>query len=81
MDSELMNERISLLSQIVNEVEKMNVEEKKKLLIKLKQEEILKKTKNLDSVSGLEKMKPMTDEEADKYISQQRKLRYEQSKT
>ncbi|HEY5409063.1 MAG TPA: hypothetical protein VIJ92_18365 [Ginsengibacter sp.] len=81
MQSELMNEQTSLLSQIVNEVEKMNLEQKKKLLIKLKHEEILRKAKSLDSVSGLEKIKPMTDEEADEYISQQRKLRYEQSKT
>jgi hypothetical protein len=80
MQSELNKEQTSLLNQIVNEVEKMNIEEKKKLLIKLRKEEILGKAKSLDSVTGSEKAKAMTDEEADDYISQQRKLRYEQSK-
>lgn len=80
MQSELIKEETSLLNQIVSEVEKMNIEEKKKLLIKLQKEEILEKAKNLDSVTGLEKAKAMTDKEADDYISQQRKLRYEQSK-
>jgi hypothetical protein len=80
MQSELIKEETSLLNQIVREVEKMNIEEKKKLLIKLRKEEILEKAKSLDSVTGLEKAKAMTDEEADDYISQQRKLRYEQSK-
>ena len=80
MQSELIKEQTSLLNQIVNEVEKMNIEEKKKLLIKLRKEEILEKAKSLDSATGSEKVKAMTDDEADDYISQQRKLRYEQSK-
>lgn len=80
MQSELIDEPTSLLKQIINEVEKMDIEEKKKLLIKLRKEEILEKAKSLDSVAGSKKTKVMTDEEADEYISQQRKIKYEQSK-
>ncbi len=80
MQSELIEEQTSLLNQIINEVEKMNMEDKKKLLIKLRKEEILEKAKSLDLVAGSEKAKAMTDKKADEYISQQRKLRYEQSK-
>lgn len=80
MQSELIDEPTSLLKQIINEVEKMDIEEKKKLLIKLRKEVILEKAKSLDSVAGSKKTKVMTDEEADEYISQQRKIKYEQSK-
>ena len=55
MQSELIKEETTLLNQIVSEVEKMNIEEKKKLLIKLQKEEILEKAKNLDSVTGRRK--------------------------
>ncbi len=80
MPSELIKEQPSLLSQIVNEVEKLDDEEKKKLLIQLCKEEILNTVKSFDSVRGSKKTNAMTDVEVDTYISDQRKLRYEQSK-
>lgn len=48
--------------------------------MQLRKDEILASAKNLDSTTGLAKSQQMTDEEADDYISQQRKLKYEQSK-
>jgi len=80
MAEQLIMERPSLLGMIVTEVEKLNDTEKKKLLIQLRKDEILNKTKNLDAIIGIEKPGAMTDDEADRYISQQRKLKYEQSK-
>ncbi|MEP6467552.1 MAG: hypothetical protein ABJB05_14680 [Parafilimonas sp.] len=80
MQLELINEKDTLLNQIVKEVKKMDSEEKKKLLIQLRKEEILEKVKNLDSVKGSKKESSMTDEEADDYVSLQRKLKYEHSK-
>ncbi|MCW3112450.1 MAG: hypothetical protein JWR18_846 [Segetibacter sp.] len=81
MQSELINEQSTLLNEIISEVEKMDVEEKKKLLIKLRKEDILAKVNSLDKVTGVAKENAMTDEQADDYISEQRKLRYEESKT
>lgn len=47
MQLELMNEKDTLLNQIIKEVKKMDSEEKKKLLIQLRKEEILDKAKAL----------------------------------
>lgn len=80
MQSELIDEQTSLVEQIINQVNKMNIQEKKKLLIKLCKGEILEKVKSLDSFAAPKKTKVMTNEETDEYISQQRRLRYEQSK-
>ena len=81
MQSDLLDEQTSLLNQILDEIQKMDVEEKKKLLIKLRKEEILAKVSSLDAVAGSPKAKVMTDDEADNYVSHQRKIRYEQSQT
>jgi DNA-directed RNA polymerase subunit H (RpoH/RPB5) len=51
MHAELIDEQTALTHQIINQVKKMNMEEKKKLLIKLRKEEILEKVKSLDSVA------------------------------
>ncbi len=78
MSEELILEQPSLLGLIVSEVEKLNDTEKKILLIQLRKNEILHKTRLLDAVTGNVKPDAMTDEEAERFISQQRKLRYEQ---
>ena len=80
MQAALINEQNILLTQILSEVEKMDNEEKKKLLIQLRKQEILEKAKNLDSIAGSKKERAMTDKEANDYVSMQRKQRYEQSK-
>ena len=81
MSFELTDEEPSLLSEIVREVEKLDDEEKKKLLIQLRKQHILEKVQSLDSVPGREKTDAMTDDEADAYLRQYRKSRYEQSKS
>ncbi len=80
MAEQLIMEQPSLLGMIVSEVEKLNDTEKKKLLIQLRKDEILNRARNLDAVKGTEQPGAMTDDEADLFISQQRKLKYEQSK-
>lgn len=80
MAEEILNVQPSLLGLIVSEVEKMSEEEKRKLLVQLRKENILAVAKSLDAAKGAEKPDAMTDEEADNFISQQRKARYEQFK-
>lgn len=80
MADALTIEQPSLLGQIVSEVEKLNDQEKKKLLIQLRKAEILDKTRSLDLFKGAQKKDAMTDEQADSYLSEQRKIRYERTK-
>lgn len=80
MAAELIFEQPSLLGQIVSELEKLNDEEKRKLLIQLRKDDLLNKTRSLDSVKGNTNPDAMTDDQADIFISQQRKLRYERTK-
>ena len=78
MQSHLLSEDHSLTDQIMYEINKMDMEEQKKLLMQLRKQTILEKVKNLDATTGTVKSNAMNDEEADAYISEQRKLRYEQ---
>ncbi|MCW3105662.1 MAG: hypothetical protein JWQ09_168 [Segetibacter sp.] len=78
--AELIMEQSPLFIQIIREVEKLDDEEKKKLLMQLRKDEILNKARNSDSIAGTVKANALTDDETDKYLSDQRKLRYEQSK-
>ncbi len=55
MAEELTIEQPSLLGQIVSEVEKMDEAEKKRLLIQLRKDQLLNKTRNLDAVNGIAK--------------------------
>ena len=80
MTPEVITEHPPLLAEIIREVEKLDDEEKRKLLVQLRKSEILNKVKNLDSVAGTEKANAMTDDAVNSYLSEQRKLRYEQSK-
>lgn len=80
MIEETMATQASLLGLIVSEVEKMTEAEKQKSLIQLRRDNLLATAKALDAVGGAEKPNAMTDEESDRFISQQRKERYEQSK-
>jgi hypothetical protein len=80
MTSELTIVQPSLLGQIVSEVEKLNEAEKKRLLIQLRKDDLFNKTRNLDEVNGNAKTDAMTDDEADNFLSEQRKLRYERTK-
>lgn len=80
MASELIMEQPPLVAQIIKEVEKLDDEEKKKLLVQLRRNEILNRTKSLDVIAGTPKADAMTDDAVDTYLSEQRKLRYEQSK-
>ncbi len=79
MAEQSIMEQPSLLGMIVTEVEKLDDTGKKKLLIQLRKDEILNRARNLDAVKGAKKPGVMTDDETDRFISQQRKLRYEQS--
>ena len=67
-----------LLTEIAAEVEKLPVAKRKQLLTTLRKSALLAQAKRLDSVKGGKKLKPMTDEEADDFISTQRRLNYEQ---
>ena len=78
--AELVMEQPPLLVQIIREVEKLDDEEKKRLLTQLQRDEILNKAKKLDTIAGTAKVDAMSDDLVDIYLSQQRKLRYEQSK-
>ena len=78
MPSTSYNKPAELLSEIVAEVEKLPVAERKQLLTTLRKSALLTQAKRLDSVKGGKKLKPMTDVEADEFISTQRRLRYEQ---
>ncbi len=78
MPSTSYNKPAELLSEIVAEVEKLPVAERKQLLTTLRKAALLAQAKSLDKVKGRKKLKPMTDEEADEFISTQRRLRYEQ---
>ena len=80
MPQELIIEQSSLLGQIVSEVEKLNEAEKKRLLIQLRKDDLLNKTRSLDAVNSKIKNDAMTDDEADNFLSEQRKLRYERTK-
>ena len=80
MPQELIIEQPSLLGQIVSEVEKLNEAEKKRLLIQLRKDDLLNKTRSLDAVNSKAKTDAMTDDEADNFLSEQRKLRYERTK-
>ena len=80
MPQELTIEQPSLIGQIVSEVEKLNEAEKKRLLIQLRKDDLLNKTRSLDAVSSKAKTDAMTDDEADNFLSEQRKLRYERTK-
>ena len=80
MPQELTIEQPSLLGQIVSEVEKLNEAEKKRLLIQLRKDDLINKTRSLDAVNGNVKTDAMTDDEADSFLSEQRKLRYERTK-
>lgn len=80
MAVEITIEKPSLLGQIVSEVEKMNDAEKKRLLIQLRKDDLLNKTRSLDAVNGRAKTDAMTDDEADNFLSEQRKLKYERTK-
>lgn len=80
MTNETITAQPSLLGLIVSEIEKMTESEKQGLLIHLRKEKLLAKAKALDAVEGVQKPGALTDEEADQFVSQQRKERYEQSK-
>ena len=80
MPQELTIEQPSLIGQIVSEVEKLNEAEKKRLLIQLRKDDLLNKTRSLDAVNSKAKSDAMTDDEADNFLSEQRKLRYERTK-
>ncbi len=80
MQEELIIGQPSLLGQIVSVVEKLNDEEKRKLLMQLRKDDLLNNTMRLDAVRGAGKNDAMTDDEADNFLSEQRKLRYERTK-
>ena len=69
----------SLLNQIITEVNKMDREQQQKLLMQLRRDAVLEAVKRLDATAAPAKQNSMTDAEADAYVSEQRKLRYEQS--
>lgn len=69
----------SLLGLIVSEVEKLNETEKEKLLQQLRNSSVLNTVKALDAFKGTERSSAMTDEEADLFISEQRKASYARS--